>query len=145
MEEGAFLRAVFWAERDFHFMSDLSRFFYDSKLLVLYYRHHIFDSEKVKLSPAPLGSINRLDWDLDTVYVSFTQGFGEGKSQQINPGVFWNPEGGYKIQCFYKYQPNFDWRIDLGVIWQGGSGDRAFLYSNQPYQDEVYFRITYDF
>ncbi len=145
MAEAAFTRFCIRAERDMFFLNDISRFFFPGKFMLLYYTHHISDSNTVKLSPGPLGDSNRLDWDYDLLYFSWTQGFGQGKSHELIQNYKWSPDGAYQIQFFYKYQPDFTWRFDVGVQWNGGSGNRAFGYNTSPWNDEMLFRITYDF
>jgi len=147
--EGKYYRAAMYLERNVFFMNSMSRFFFPGKVGFMYYRHWIdsSDEDKVKLTPAPLGTSNRLDWAMDMIYLSYTLPFGQGASWEINPKVYYNPEGAYKIQCFLKYSPNYDWRFDLGAMWQGGSSRRAFLPSGEStrWNDEMYFRITYSF
>ncbi|MCP4681726.1 MAG: hypothetical protein GY864_05290 [Desulfobacterales bacterium] len=145
MEEAAFTRFVIWAERDMFFLNKMSRFFFPGKFMLLYYIHHVSDSETVKLSPAPLGESNRLDWDYDLWYFSWTQGFGQGKSHELTQGYKWSPDGAYQIQIRYKYQPNYDYRLDIGAQWNGGSGERAFGYNNSSWNDEVFLRLTFYF
>jgi hypothetical protein len=149
IEEGKYYRAAMYLERNVFWMNSMSRFFFPGKIGFMYYRHWIdsSDEDKVKLTPAPYGTSNRLDWAMDMVYLSYTLPFGQGASWEINPKCYWNPEGAYKIQCFLKYSPNYDWRFDLGAMWQGGSSRRAFLPSGPSvrWNDEMYFRITYSF
>lgn len=131
-------------------MNSMSRFFFPGRIGFMYYRHWVdsSDNEDVKLTPAAYGETNRLDWAMDQFYLSYTLPFGQGASWEINPKCFVSPqEGAYKIQCFLKYSPNYDWRFDLGAMWQGGSSRRAFLPSGNSYRwnDEMYFRVTYSF
>jgi hypothetical protein len=144
-DEGAFTRAALYMERNTFFMNRMSRYFYPGKVGFMYYRHWISDGSDLKLTPAPLDSTNRLDFALDVFYLSYTLGWGEGKSWEINPKCYWNPEGGYKLQCFLKYSPNYDWRFDLGGMWQGGSSDHNFTYAPSGWNDEIYMRATFMF
>jgi hypothetical protein len=147
VDEGAWWRTAIYLERNVFFMNSLTRFFFPASLRFMYYRHWIdsSDEDDVKLSPAPLGTSNRLDWAYDNIYLSYTLPFGKGANWQINPIVNWGVEGSYKIQCFLKYAPNYIWRFDLGAIWQGGSSERAFQYTGSGWNDEIYMRATFMF
>jgi hypothetical protein len=59
----------------------------------MYYRHWIDEEDRdlVKLTPAPYGENNRLDWAMDDIYVSYTLPFGRGATWHINPTLNWNP------------------------------------------------------
>lgn len=146
-EEGKYWRTAIYMERNVFWMNSLSRFFFPGKIGFMYYRHWIDEEDRsnVKLTPAAYGRTNRLDWAMDMFYLSYTLPFGQGAMFEINPKVYWNPEGSYKMQCFLKYQPNYDWRFDIGAMWQGGSCDRAFMYTGSGWNDEMYFRATYMF
>ncbi len=146
--EATLYRAAIYLERNVFFMNSISRFFFPGKLAFLYYRHHISSGESVKINWAP-GSpneANELDWDMDQFYLSYTLPFGQGAMFEINPTVNYITEGAYRIKCFLKCQPNYDWRFDIGAAWLGGSGDKHFMnYDVYNWQDEVYARITYMF
>jgi hypothetical protein len=131
VQEGKFYRNALYLERNFFFLNSLTRFFYPSKIGLMYYRHWIDNdtADLCKLTPAspyPPGRQdwnrgNRLDWAWDMIYLSYTLPFGPGASWQINPKVYWSMEGAYKMQCFLQYSPDAIWRFDVGAMWQGGS------------------------
>ncbi len=145
--EGKYWRTAIYLERNVFWLNSMSRFFFPGKIGFMYYRHWIDEEDRgnVKLTPAAYGTSNRLDWAMDMVYLSYTLPFGPGAMFEVNPKVYWNPEGAYKMQCFLKYQPNYDWRFDLGAMWQGGSCGRAFLPTGNSWNDEIYMRATYMF
>ena len=149
VKDAGFWRTALYLERNVFWLNSLSRFFYPEKIGFMYYRHWLDHDESfdVKLTPAEYSNGNRLDFAMDMFYLSYTLPFGQGASLELNPKVYWNPEGSYKIQSFLKYAPNYSWRFDLGGMWQGGSSDKSFMYSapSVKWNDELYFRITYSF
>ncbi len=144
-EEGAWWKAAIILEKD---ISILPR----KKLMTtrfMWYRHWVDsnDADNVKVSPATLFNGNRLDWAWDLLMVQATQIFGPGGNynHEATAQVFWCPEGSYKFQLWYNWKPTQSWRFDLGAAWNGGSGDRAFLHSNNSWNDELFMRMTYMF
>ncbi|SPD75178.1 hypothetical protein PITCH_A470007 [uncultured Desulfobacterium sp.] len=148
-QESKYWRTAAYFERNVFWLNSLSRFFFPEKIGFMYYRHWIDEEDKtlVKINPAPYSDENRLDWAMDMFLFSYTVPFGEGAAWEFNPKLYWNPEGGYKIQSFLKYAPNYYWRFDLGAMWQGGSDENFLLPGciNTNWNDEMYFRITYSF
>ncbi len=83
----------------------------------------------------------------DAFVLSVSQDFGY-KTYKASCVTIWQPDGAYSINPGFKYSPGDNWRFDVYARWWGGS---AFDNHNKSslnyfgYQDEVNFRITYQF
>jgi hypothetical protein len=83
----------------------------------------------------------------DAFVLSLSQDFSY-KTYKATCVVIWQPDGAYRINPGFKYSPGDHWRFDVYASWWGGS---AYDKTNKSclnyfyYQDELNFRVTYQF